>query len=168
MRVTVVFAVVELLHQLGGRVAQVQRHRPGTVLFDKRFGGVESFVDRIGFGRHRQVNHAFRQRQLTLRRAQALINLSGVKRQAQRARIGQADVFRRHADQAARHVLGLGPAVEHSHQPVQRRIRVGAAHAFVQRRDRVVKLLAALVVAAHLLAQHGQQPSVGNQRQRRA
>src|SRR6185369_11545483 len=59
--VAIVLAVVEILHQLGGRVAQVQGHRPGAVLADECLGFVEGLVDRIGFGRHRKVDDALRQ-----------------------------------------------------------------------------------------------------------
>ena len=49
---------------------------------------------------------------------------------------------------AAREVVRIAAAVEHAHEPVQRGVRIGAAHRLVQRRDLVVELLAALVEAA--------------------
>ena len=70
------------------------------------------------------------------------------------ARIGQADVFPGHADDAPRQVTRVGAAVEHARQPVERGIRVRAAHRFVQRRNLVVEGIAALVETAQVL-RHG-------------
>jgi hypothetical protein len=57
------------------------------------------------------------------------------------------------AHQPARGVARIDAAVDHAYEPVERRVRIAAAHRLVQRGDRVVELLAALVVAAQLLAE---------------
>jgi hypothetical protein len=80
VRVAVALAVVQIFHQLGGGVAQVHGHRAGPVFLDEGLDRVERFVDRVGFGRHSQVHHAFGQRQFTLGRAQTFIDLGGVQR----------------------------------------------------------------------------------------
>jgi hypothetical protein len=51
----------------------------------------------------------------------------------QRARVGVADVLGRHAQHAPRDVARVATAVEHAAEPVQRRVRIGAAHGLVQR-----------------------------------
>ena len=119
MRVAVAFAVVQVFHQTGGRIAQVHGHRACTVFFDKGLGGIEGFVHGVGLGRDGQVNHAFGQGQFALGCAQALVDIGGIQSHAQRAWVGQANVFTGHADQAARHVAGLGTAIEHAHEPIQ-------------------------------------------------
>ncbi len=162
MGVAVVLAVVERLHELRRRVAQVQGHGARAVALDEGFGLVEGLVDGVRFGRDRQVDHALAQRKLALGRAESLVDFARVEREPQRARVGQTDVLRRHAYEAARHVARVYTAVEHAHEPIQRRVGVGAAHALVQRADGVVELFAALVVAAHALAQHLEQPGVGD------
>mmetsp|Transcript_121880 Transcript_121880/g.339758 ORF Transcript_121880/g.339758 Transcript_121880/m.339758 type:complete len:468 (+) Transcript_121880:133-1536(+) len=153
MRVAVGMAVAQLLHQPGRRIAQVHRHGPRHVLLDEGTHRVEGLVDGVGLGRHRQVNHGLGQGQLAFGGAQALVGLGRVQRDAQRARVGQADVFTRHADQPAGDVAGIHAAIQHAREPVQRAVRAAAAHRFVQRGDDVVELVAALVVAAQLLAQ---------------
>ena len=106
-------------------------------------------VDRVGLGRHGQVDHGLRQRQFALGRC------PGARRPRRRPAPGagargsarpMSSLAMRIS--AARHVARVDAAVEHARQPVQRGVGVGAAHRLVQRRDGVVELLAALVVAA--------------------
>ena len=66
--------------------------------------------------------------------------------QHQSLRIGIADVLRRCADQPARDVKRILAAFQHPHEPVHRCICVAVADRFVERRDDVVVLFAALVV----------------------
>ena len=65
----------------------------------------------------------------------------------QRPAVGQA---RRPRWQSARRrratYSGSSPALQHPGQPVDRSVRVAVAHGFVQRRDKIVVLLAVLVV----------------------
>jgi hypothetical protein len=68
----------------------------------------------------------------------------------ERARIGQPDVFDRHADQAARDVQAVLAGFQHARQPVERGIHIARPHRFVQRRNQVEVLFAALVVEQHL------------------
>ncbi|MNM93562.1 hypothetical protein D3C81_1059400 [compost metagenome] len=65
--------------------------------------------------------------------------------QAQRTRVGVADVFAGHAHHAPGQVQRIATAVDHSRKPVQRAVGIGAAHRFVQRGDLVVERFAALV-----------------------
>src|SRR3546814_3787737 len=60
----------------------------------------------------------------------------------------QTDVLDRHARDAPCEIRRIDAAVEHACKPVQRRIRIAAAHGFMQRRDLVVEILALLVKAA--------------------
>ena len=107
----------------------------------------------IALGRNRQVDHRLRQRQIAFRRTQPLVGGGGIVGDLHRARVGQADVFPRHAHDAARQVARIDAAVEHPAQPVQRRIRIGAAHRLVQRGNLVVERIAALVEPAQRVAQ---------------
>ena len=84
-------------------------------------------------------------------RLRAIPRRSYVRRRrapAQRARVGEADVLARHADQPPPDVERIGAAVEHAAHPVERRVGIRSAHRLVQRRDLVVERLAALVEAA--------------------
>ena len=71
-----------------------------------------------------------------------------------RARISEADVFDGHAHHAPRDVERIAAAIQHAAAPVQRRIRVRAAHGFVKRGNLVVELIAAFVEAAARAARH--------------
>ena len=70
-----------------------------------------------------------------------------IQRQAQRARIGQADVPGRHADEPAREVARVGAAVEHmrTNQYSAASGKSEPQHAFVQRVKVSSELLAALL-----------------------
>lgn len=162
VRVAIALAVVELLHELGRGIAQMHGHGPRAVFLDQRAHRVVGRVDRVRLRRHREIDHALRQREFALGRAQALVDLGRVEREPQRARVGQADVLARHAHQPARHVARVCAAVEHAHEPVERGVGIAAAYRFMQRADGVVELLAALVVAPHALAEHAQQPFVAD------
>jgi hypothetical protein len=60
---------------------------------------------------------------------------------------------RRHAHQAAGDEQRVLAALQHPRQPVERRVRIAAAHRLMQRRDQVVVLLAVLVVGRPALLQ---------------
>src|SRR3546814_13845738 len=77
-----------------------------------------------------------------------LESVPAVETQTLRSRIGQTDVLDRHARDAPCEIRRIDAAVEHACKPVQRRIRIAAAHGFMQRRDLVVEILALLVKAA--------------------
>ena len=153
MRVPVIPSVSQVLHQPGRCIAQVRRHRTRAVLPDEGLRGLPGDIRGVGLRSDGQIEHRLRQRQLALGRAEPLVGLRGVQRDAQRARIGQADVLAGHAHQAPGDVARVGAAVDHAREPVQRAVRAAAAHRLVQRRDRVEELVAALVVAAQLRTQ---------------
>ena len=152
--VAVAFAIVQLLHEFGWRIAQVQRHGAAAIVLHQGPGAFVGDVAGIAFGRSRQVQHGLGQGQFAFRAAQALIGVRGIIGHLQGPGVCQANVFPGHAHNAPRQIAWISPAIEHAHQPVQGGIGVGAAHAFVQGADGVVELFAALVVAAQLLAQH--------------
>ena len=149
VRVAVVLAVTEILHQSRWRVAQAKRHRPRAVVGDKRAGGVVGDVHRVALCRAGEIDDCLGQRELSLGRAQTLEGRYCVERDLKRARVGEADILARHAYHAPADVERIGAAVEHAAEPVQRCVRVGAAHRLVQSRDLVVESFSALVEAAH-------------------
>ncbi len=145
MGITVFITVAQLFHQLGRRIAQVQRHFQGAVLGGRAQGGLEAHIHRIAFWRAGQVGDGLGHRQFAFRAAEALLHIPGRQAQAQSPRVGVADVFAGHAYHAAGQVQGVAATVDHAREPIQRTVRVGAAYGFVQRRNLVVKRFAALV-----------------------
>ncbi len=78
----------------------------------------------------------------------------------QRLRIGQPDVLTGENEHPPQDKTRIFPGVQHFRHPIQRRVGIGAAHALDKRADRVVVLVAALVVAHRALLDallgHGQ------------
>src|ERR1017187_8399659 len=72
--------------------------------------------------------------------------IAGGEAEVERLGRGQADVFDRHAHDAAGDVHGIFAGLEHAAEPVERGVGVGVADGFVQGGDDVVVLLALLVV----------------------
>ena len=88
-----------------------------------------------------------RQRQLSLRAPQPLLDLPGVEPQGERPRVRVADVLGGDAHEAPREVEGVASAVEHPREPVQRTVRARPADRLVQGGDLVVERIAPLVEA---------------------
>ena len=162
VRVAIALAVAEALHQPRRRIAQVQRHVERAALLRIGHRGLERDVDGVALRGARHEHDGLREREFALGTAEPLVGLRRLQRELQRARIGVADVLGGHADHASRDVARVAAAVEHAAEPVQRRIRVGAAHRLVQRRDLVVELLALLVEAPVAARGHFRRDRLGD------
>ena len=106
-------------------------------------------VDGVRFRREREIDDGLRECQTALRLSEKMHGVPGGEAEIQRLGSGQADVLDGHAHDAARTVHWIFAGLQHAAQPVERGVRVGVAHALVQRRDDVVVLLALLVVEQH-------------------
>ena len=93
---------------------------------DERARRIIGDVDGVRFAAQREVDHRLGEGELALRAAQALVGLARIERDPQRARVGQADVLDRHAHDAPAEVERIGAAVEHAHQPVERRVGIAS------------------------------------------
>ncbi|MNR10481.1 hypothetical protein D3C85_1267360 [compost metagenome] len=131
----------------------MQRHFQRTVLRNVAHRGLERHVDGVALRRAGQVDHGLGNRQLALRAAEALLHVPGRQAQAECAWVGVTDVLAGHAHHPAGQVEGVAAAVDHACVPVEGRIRVGAAHRFVQGGNLVVEGFAALVETATAVAQ---------------
>ena len=133
-------------HALVLAVAEMPRHRERRPVFHIRLRGTQRGVGAVRFRRSRQIHRAVRQRNLRLRQPDEFHRLLRRHRQHQPMRIGQPDVLARQNHQPPRDEPHLLAGVEHFRQPVERRVRVGAAHAFYKCGDRVVVLIAIRVI----------------------
>ena len=113
------------------------RHPPGFP---------EGLVGGVRFGRRREIDHALRDRQLALGRAEPVVGVPRRERLDDGLRIGEADVFDRRPGQPAQDVDRVLAARQHARQPIEGGIGVRAAQRFVQRADQVVVTLLGLVV----------------------
>ncbi|MNN39472.1 hypothetical protein D3C81_1535110 [compost metagenome] len=151
--IAVFVAVAQRLHQLGRRIAQVQRHLQRAMGRGIAHRRLEAHVHRIALRRAGQINDRLRDRQLALGTAETLLHLPRGQAQVERPRVGVADILAGHAHYAAGEVQRVTAAVEHAREPVQGGIRIGATHRLVQRADLVVEGLAPLVEAPAAVAQ---------------
>src|SRR3546814_14158393 len=95
-------------------------------------------VNGIALRRAGEIDDGDREREFAFRTAEPLESVPAVETQTLRSRIGQTDVLDRHARDAPCELRRIDAAVEHACKPVQRRIRIAAAHGFMQRRALVV------------------------------
>ena len=68
----------------------------------------------------------------------------------ERARVRHADVLAGKAGYAPRNIERVLACFQHAREPVDRCVRIGVAHGFVQRRDQVVMFFTGLVVQQRL------------------
>ena len=147
MSVTVLCTQPHFLHQLGWRIAQMFGHiiiRPLFSIAHRRF---EGDINGITFWRAGQVNDRLSNRTFTFGRTNAGKAVPGGYRHLHTARIGIADIFRSNGQQPARHIQRIASGGNNARIPVQRSIRGGTSHRFMQRRNKIVKTIAFIVEA---------------------
>ena len=151
--VLIAVAVAQLLHQAGGSIAQMQRHRQVARLLHLRERLGNAHVGRIALGRSGQIHRSFGQRNAPLGPANLHHRIKRSIGQQQRVGIGQTDVLRGTDDQSAGYELRVLPTLYHASHPVESSIRVASANALDEGRDDVVVHLAILVVSQRILLQ---------------
>ena len=144
-------AVVEVFHELGRGVAQVQRYGLAPGLFDHCQGAVDGRVGRITFGRSGQINSALRKYDPRFGHADHADSVHGGGGQQQGVRVGEAHIFGGQNNHAPCDKFDVFPAIEHPRQPVHGRVGVAAPHTFDKSGNDVVVLLAGFVVQSGVL-----------------
>ena len=122
---------------------------------DRAVGG----VDGVGFGREREIDDGLGEREIAFGQAEEVDSIARGRCRGSALRLGEADVFDGHADDAAREIHRVFAGFQHAAEPVERGVGIGVAHGFVQRGDEVVVLLAGFVVEQDAVLQ-----SVGDDR----
>ncbi len=145
MRVTIGLAIIELAHEPGRCIAEMQGHLQTARGLGIGAGGLIGQIDGIALGRAGQINQGLRHGQFAFGTAETFLHRPGVEGQFQAARVGVADVLAGDADDAPRQIEGIDPAIQHAAEPVQRRIRRAPTHRFVQRGNLIVEILALLI-----------------------
>ena len=108
--------------------------------------GEHRLVGRIRFGRAGEVGHRLRQRNPSFGKSDEVKSVFGGDGDLQRLRIGVADIFRRENHHAPSDKERIFAGLDHAHHPINRCVRVAATHAFDERRDYIVMLVAGLVI----------------------
>ena len=160
--VLIVLAVAEAFHQAGGGVAQVQRDGFGGGLLDILQNRAVGGVKRVRFGRDRKIDDGLREGEIAFGHADEIDGIARGHAQRERVRFGEADVFDRHADDAAGDVERIFSGFEHAGEPVEGGVGIAVAHGFVQRGDDVVVLFAAFVVEQNPLLEGFLDGAVGD------
>ena len=127
-------------HQRSGRLGGTAR-------------GFVGGIDGVRFRSQGDVDKRLRDRQFALGAAKPFEGFPALKADRLRLRIGKADIFDRHPGNSARKVTGIFARIQHPRKPVKCRVRVGAAHRFVQRRDQIVMRITGFVVLCSPLHQ---------------
>ncbi len=153
VRVAVLGAVAHLAVEAGDRVAQLGRDRQGAALAHRAARGRVGGQRRVRLGRAGQVHRRLGQRQHALGQADQLERLQRRGGHHERLRVGVAHVLGGEDDHAAQDEARLLARLQHARHPVDRGVRIGAAHALDERAHDAVVLVAGLVVEQRALLQ---------------
>ena len=131
VRVLIILAVAEAFHQAGGSVAQVQGNGLSGGLLDILLDGAVRGVKRVRFWRDREIDDRLRESEIAFRHADEIYGVPGGHTQRERVRLGESDVFDRHADDAAGDVQWVFSSFEHSSEPVEGGVGIAVTNRFV-------------------------------------
>ena len=137
---------MQLFHQLGRSVADVQGNRFRQLAAGVRFCGLIRPVEGIGARGQGQIDHGLGQVEIALGHAVEMAGLVRRHRDLQSLIVRQPDVLAGKADEPAGDEQGILPGLQHPGQPVDGGVRVGIAHGLVEGGYQVVMLLAVLVI----------------------
>ena len=144
--VLITLAIAEIAHQARRRVEDVLGRHQRSGLARGLGRGAGGAVGGVRFRRRSEIDHRLGQRQLAFRGAEEIVGLLGGKRLGKRRGIGEADVLRGEAHQAAGDIKRVLAAGQHPRQPVERGVGIGRAQGLVKGADQVVMAFARLVV----------------------
>lgn len=144
--VLVAGAVVEFFHQLGGGVADVQRHRQGAGFSHFGQGLVDADVGGVALGGGGEVGDSLGEVDAGFGQADEVHRLLHRQGDLQPARVGVADILGGEDDHPAGDEQWVFAGFEHARQPVEGAVGGGAAQALDEGGNDVVVLLGPLVV----------------------
>ena len=124
MRILVALAVVKLLHQTGGRVADDEGHGLAELCQRVLFRGLIGHIQRVGLGREGHVDHRVRQVHRALGHADEVARLIGCDRDLERAGVRHAHILAGEAGDAPRDIERVLARLEHAREPVDRSVRI--------------------------------------------
>ena len=146
MCILIPFAVIQVFHQFGGRIANYKRNRFRNHIQGIHPGCIVSYFHSIGFWRQRHIHHSLRQMHRTLRHTDKMTGLIRRHRNFQRPGIRHAHVFAGKPCHPAGHIQRVLSCFQHPGQPVHRCIRVRIAHALMQRRYQIIMFFPVFIV----------------------
>ena len=129
----------------------MERDRFLAGVFDLRADRVPGRVDGVRFGREGEIDDGFSEGEVAFGRTEKLHRLLGGEAKIESLGRGEADVFDGHADDAAGEIERVFAGSKHAGEPIERGVGIGVADALMERGNKVVVLLAGLVVHEHAL-----------------
>ena len=94
-------------HQTGGRVAKVERDGFGGGLLDVLLNGSVGGVEGVRFGRGAEIDDGLSEGEIAFGHADEIDGIAGGHAERESVGFGEADIFDRHADDAAGDVEGI-------------------------------------------------------------
>ena len=150
MGVEVPLAIVQLFHQSGRGVSDMERNGETPRLLDRRPHLAVTDVEGVAFRCGCEIDDRLRKGQFPLGGAEEVIGLHRVDGHGQRARVGVPDILGGKADQPPGDIERILSGHQHPAEPVEGRVGIAPPEALVERGDDVVMLLPALVVLERL------------------
>ena len=146
VNVAVALAVADALHERGDCVAKVKGHRLARRRGGIGGGGRVGLHHEVRLGCLGQIDGCLGQWKEGFGQTDQVGDLCCRGGLHHRVRVGQADVFGSQDAQPSRDEDWIGPAFDHSRQPVQCGARIGVSHRFDEGRDQVVMVFALAIV----------------------
>jgi hypothetical protein len=144
MRVLVALSVTEAFSPLVVTISEVDWHLSPGLIAHIGLGSTKGHSHPIRLGGRSEVHHCVGQIQLRLGQANELDRPSSCVGNHERVRIGHTDVFAGQDHESAGNEASVFACLEHSGQPIQTSIGVGASNRLDERRDDVVVIVSAV------------------------
>ena len=141
MRVLVALSVTEAFGTLVVTIAEVDRHLSPGLIAHIGLGSAQGDGDPIRLGGRGEVNHCVGQIELRFRQTNELDCPGSSISHHERIRIGHTDVFAGQDHETTSNEPGVLAGFEHSGQPIETGIGVGASNRLNERRDDVVVII---------------------------
>ncbi len=122
------------------------RRQQGACFLGRAHGRTIGGVGGVRLWRGRDVEDRLGDCQFTFGRAEEIIRILCGVADYERLRVGKADILDRHAHHSPRDIERVLAGIEHAAKIIERRIRVRAAHRFMQGTDQIVVAVLLFVV----------------------
>ena len=153
VRIFIAIMIPQVFHQLGRRIADMQRHRQITRLLHRGNGIIDTQIRTVALRTGSEIHHRFGKCNSCLRPAYLHHRIEGCIRQQESIRIRQPHILARTDYQSPGDKLRIFAALYHTCHPIERRIRVTASNTLDEGRDDVIMHLALLIISQRILLQ---------------
>ena len=152
MEVFIVFPVIQILHELGRSIAEMERNRQITVFFDilsRSDSGAIGDIILFGFG---QIDGQLKQEDIAFRHSDlgdSIVDLIG---EQQSVVVSRSDIFGCETQKPSRKIQGILASHKHPLHPITCSVSVAVTQRFMDGRDDIVMFLSVPIVIYVLLS----------------